>query len=93
MERLDEGLPSVPRRPVVVQPTREQAQARVTNTRAGASLADRLLVLSALLLVVSAAGLASAGRFEAVFLGLFGTGVVLTLLARWMLARDARARR
>jgi len=60
--------------------------------RRGASTADRLLVASALLLVVAAAGLASAGRYEALFLILFGVGVALTVLARVLLAAETRAR-
>jgi hypothetical protein len=93
MERVDEALPSIPRRPPVAQHAKERLRDVPTSDRRGASLADRLLVGAALLLVVSAAGLASGTRFELVFFGLFGLGLVLTLTARRMLAVDARARK
>lgn len=90
MERIDEALPSPARRPPVAPAAPARAPSPVSVARLGASLADRLLLGSALLLVLCAAGLASGGPFEPLLLGSFGVGVLLTSIARRML--DARAR-
>lgn len=93
MERLEEALSSVPRRPLVTLPQRARVRAASPTERRGASVADRMLVASSLLLVVSAAGLASGSRVEMIFLGVFGVGLLLTLLARRMMALEARAQK
>lgn len=92
MERVDEALPRTSRRPLVVERA-EPRESAPSRAQRGASTPDRLLIASSLLLVVSAAGLATGSQYELIFLGVFVLGLVLTLVARRMLAVDERARR
>ncbi len=93
MERAEEAFPAAQRPPVVV-PRNDERAATATEARPrAASTADRLLIASSLLLVVSAAGLATGSRYEPIFLGVFVLGLILTLVARRMLSQDERARR